>query len=129
MSLPLVVFEYLGWQYGEGMQEYLRMWRNIHWVMYRLFSIPLLLKTFFAPFRRTSESYGKGFDPKRYAETLVINLVTRLVGATVRGVLLFIAIAFQAIIAIVGVLLFVFFILTPVIIPLGFIIGLITMVV
>ncbi|PJE64646.1 MAG: hypothetical protein COU90_02280 [Candidatus Ryanbacteria bacterium CG10_big_fil_rev_8_21_14_0_10_43_42] len=127
MSLPLVVFEYLAWQYGEGVQEFLRVWRNVHWVVYRLFSISILLRTFFSPFRRTSESYGKGFDPKRYAETFVINIVTRLVGVAVRSILLFIAFFLQAAMLLFGAFLFGIFLLTPVIIPLGLVSGLIVM--
>ena len=127
MSMPIIVLEYLAWQYGSGVAEFLGLWRNIHWVLYRLFSISLLLRTFFSPFRRTSESYGKGFDPKRYAETFVINIVTRFVGAVVRSTLLIVAFSLQIAILFSGALLFGMFLLTPVIIPLGFVVGLITM--
>lgn len=117
-SMPLAVFfEYLLWQYGDGIQEYMRAWKNIHWFLWCLFSVPLLLHTFFSPFRRTSEGYGRTFDPSVIAQTFLINLVTRLVGIIVRAVFLVIALLFETAVAAVGILLFFFFITAPAAVP------------
>lgn len=126
--MPLVVFyEYLTWQYGNGIREYLHAWQNIHWFFWRVFSVPLLLRTFFSPFRRTSESYGRGFDPAVIAQTLLINVITRFVGALVRGVLLAVASLFQGVVFVIGCVLFLSFITAPVAIPLSALLGILVM--
>lgn len=122
--MPVVVFyEYITWQFGEGVREYLNAWQNIHWFLWRVFSVSLLLRTFFAPFRRTSESYGRGFDPSAMAETLLINLVTRFVGMVVRSVLLLVAFLLQAAVLAVGSMLFLCFLIAPAAIPLSILAG------
>ena len=122
--MPLLVFfEYMAWLYGDGVREYLGAWQNIHWFLWRVFSVSLLIRTFFMPFRRTSEPYGRGFDPSAIASTFLINFVTRFVGMLVRGVLLVVAAIFQAIIFVLGVVFFIWFILTPVVVPVSMLIG------
>lgn len=121
----LVFFEYLTWQYGDGIREYVRAWQNIHWFLWRVFSVSLLLRTFFAPFRRTSESYSRGFDPAVIAQTFLINLVTRFVGVIVRTVLLVVALLFQAVALACGGLFFMLFLTAPVSIPVSALVGII----
>lgn len=121
----IVFFEYLSWQYNEGIREYFSVWTNVHWFLWRLFSVPLLLRTFFAPFRRTSEGYGRGFDPSVIAQTFMVNMVTRFVGVVVRSVFLFIALLFQAMAAMVGSILFFFFITAPAAVPVIMLTGLV----
>ena len=122
--MPLVVFyEYITWQYSDGVREYLAAWQNIHWFLWRVFSVPLLVRTFFAPFRRTSESYGHGFDPAQMAQTFLINLVTRMVGAVVRAMFLAVAFLFQAIVFVIGGILFMAFLFAPAAIPLSMLAG------
>ena len=122
--MPVVVFyEYLTWQYSEGMREYMRAWQNIHWFLWRVFSVTLLLRTFFAPFRRTGEFYGRGFDPAAMAQTFLVNLITRLVGMMARSMLLIVALLFQALVLMGGGFLFIWFLLTPVIVPVSVLVG------
>src|SRR3990167_11330893 len=109
----LVFFEYITWQYGEGIREFIAAWQNIHWFLWRIFSVSLLLRTFFRPFRRTSESYGRGFDPAAMAQIFLVNVVTRLVGVMVRSVLLVSALLFQAVVFVAGGILFLWFLLAP----------------
>jgi len=118
--MPIIVFyEYLTWQYGEGVREYMRAWQNIHWFFWRVFSVSLLLRTFFTPFRRTSESYGRRFDPAAMAQTFLVNIVTRLVGALVRSVLLAVAFLFQVVAFAAGSFLFLWFLLAPAAVPIS----------
>ena len=126
--MPIVVFfEYLAWQYGDGVNEYLRAWRNIHWYLWRAFSVSLLLRTLFAPFRRTGESYKGGFDPSTIAQTFMVNMVTRFVGMVVKLVLLGVALFFQAAVAGVGAFFALVFVTAPVAVPASILVGIILM--
>jgi hypothetical protein len=124
----LVLYEFITWLYGDGMREFTKAWLNLHWFLWRVFSVPLLLRTFFAPFRRTSEGYGRGFDPSRIAETFMINMVTRMVGALVKTVLLAVAIVFNIALFAVGVIALALFIASPVVIPASALVALIIIV-
>ena|SRR3990167_1072825 len=124
MQVPLVFFEYIAWHYSEGIAEFLSAWKNIHWFLYRFFAIPILMRTFFQPFKRIQESYVRGFDPAKFFETAVINLVTRLVGAVVRSIILGIALLSQLFALVFGALLLTLFLAAPLLVPLSVVGGL-----
>lgn len=123
----LVFFEYMAWHYSAGIREYAAVWQNIHWFLWRVFSVSLLLRTFFTPFRRTSEGYGRGFDPSAIAQVFLVNMVTRLVGVMVRSMLLVCALLFQVGAGVLGLILFLWFFFTPVVIPASIFAGVLIM--
>ncbi|MBI2052842.1 MAG: hypothetical protein HYT34_01200 [Candidatus Ryanbacteria bacterium] len=55
-------------------------WMNIQKFLVNFFSLPLLARSFFAPFRKMQEKKAPGFDPENIAEVFVANLVSRFVG-------------------------------------------------
>lgn len=124
MRIPLVFFEYIAWHYSAGIYEFLSLWQNIHWFIYRFFSVPTLLRTLFQPFHRLQESYVRGFDPQKYFETAIINTITRLVGAFVRLVMMAIAGVMELLALLIGAIAFVLFLAAPGFIPLSMITGL-----
>lgn len=78
----MVFIELFRWWYAEGwallINKLGHRLRNIWYV----FSVPTLLKTLFAPWRRIITYPGKGFGPMMRA--LVDNLISRLIGFIVR---------------------------------------------
>ena len=80
------------------------------------FSVPLLLKTFFAPWRRYKWRYPKGFDVLEFFNTLISNTFSRILGAIVRVVLIIIGALFQFFVAITGLVIFIGWIIIPFII-------------
>jgi hypothetical protein len=84
-----MVFELFRWWYGAGWLQtagYIKEWPS----SVRLsFSMPLLVKTLFAPWRRITSVGGRGIDAKIRAS--VDNLVSRMVGFVSRLLVLFTA--------------------------------------
>ncbi len=119
MGIGLVFFEYIAWAYGEGVKEFWRAWTNAHWFVYRFFSVPLMVRTLFQPFRRMQEGYGQGFDVERWLETFVMNMITRAIGFLVRASLLLFALVVELGAFAFGAAAFILFLGAPVIIPLG----------
>lgn len=113
------------WHYGEALSDIVRVWTNFLWFLYNYFSLPLLLRTFFAPWRRIREERSKkGFSPEDIAETVVTNTVMRLVGALMR--LVIIAVGSVVVLAAfwAGLLFYAVWLLMPLLIPVSFIFGL-----
>lgn len=92
----MVFFEYLIWHFKDAPLAICRAWRNYLYFALNYFSVPLLLRTFFSPWRRYAASYGKGFNPKRFVETLVFNLMSRVIGVVFRFVFIIIGILAEA---------------------------------
>lgn len=123
MHIVPITLSYVYWLYGEGVSEFFRAWMNYHWFLYHFFSVPVLLRTFFAPWRRMQEAHTRGFDPERIAERLIINTVLRCTGIAIRSVFLIGALASQLLLLVIGAFLFIYFIASPVSVPGTFLVG------
>lgn len=75
---------YIAWHYSQALSDLSRNVMNIIWFLYNFFSIPILLQTFFSPFQRLDESYGKGLDLERFASVLIVNTLMRVIGMVAR---------------------------------------------
>jgi len=90
---PFVIFPYyLAWHYTFAIRDFLGIWGNMIWFTYKYFSIPVLLKTLFSPFKRLREYSKNGLDIGSFFEALVVNIVMRLVGFILRSSVIFIGI-------------------------------------
>ncbi len=81
--MVMVIIQLLGWWYGRGWHQTVNdMNRRLDGVMH-VFSVPILLRTLFAPWRRIISYPGGSFDAhlRAYAD----NAVSRIIGLTVRA--------------------------------------------
>ncbi len=76
------------------------------------FSIPLLVRTLFAPWRQYLWSYPRGFDFKVYTQVFFSNLISRCLGALARVFLIIIAVAVELFLLIAGLVAFCLWILS-----------------
>ena len=118
-----ILVSYLSWYFSDVPREILKGWKNFLVFNLNYFSIPLLLKTFFSHWRQYKWDYGRGFDLKRYAEAFFSNLISRILGAMVRSILIFIGIFCEILILIFGLIFFFGWVFLPIFIILGFIFG------
>jgi len=96
--------EYLFWHFVKVPKDILMAFRNFLLFNFKYFSIFFLLKTLFAPWRKYKESYGRGFDFKRYFEAFTFNLTSRILGAIVRLIIIFIGLIFEVFIFVAGII-------------------------
>ncbi len=109
-----VVYLYSVWHYSRGIKDFIRVWTNFIWFFWNFFSISLLAKTLFSPFRRMNEDYKKGFDPVQFFQTLLINFILRMVGAVARTIIILIGIGVLCATLILGSVLFVAWVIGPI---------------
>jgi len=112
---------FLRWYYTIAPKKILKTRRNVLSFGWNFFSIGLLFKTLFAPWKRDITKSGSGFDPKAWLESLVMNLISRLIGAFVRGWVILLGLFFEIAILILGLVFFVVWLISPLLIVVGII--------
>lgn len=115
-----IIASWFLWQFYQMPKFLLQVWSNYFVFASNLFSLPLLLKTFFAPWRRYRWIYPKSFDPVEFFNTFISNTFSRILGALMRIVLIIIGILFQIFIAVAGLIIIIFWIMIPFIIVAAF---------
>ena len=108
-----MLFEFFAWWYGPG---WLGAFRGaFDWVraVQAAFSIDILLKTLFSPWKRIVVIGGRSLDAKFHAA--IDNLISRVIGFFVRLIVLFAAVIIISLAAIAGLVLAVLWPLLPLI--------------
>ncbi len=121
----LIAWDILLWLWTRGISEYILAWKNLHWFLYHYFSVPVLIQTFFAPFRRLSERRARGFDLEDWAGVFAVNTLMRVVGVVVRSAFLVVALASQVVLFLAAGAVFILFASAFISIPALIIAGLI----
>ncbi len=111
MNWPIA---YIRWHYSTAYRDITRIWFNYLWFLFHFFSIALLLKTFFQPFRRIQEEKTKTFNLQEIGENLAINLMMRLVGMLLRLVILSLGLVIIFLFFLGGLIFYVFWTAFPV---------------
>jgi len=115
-----IFITWLLWQFYEMPKFLLRVWNNYFMFASNYFSFTLLLKTFFAPWRRYKWRYPRGFDIGEFFSTLISNSFSRILGALMRTFLIIAGLFLQIFVALAGLIIFVGWLLLPLIIIAGF---------
>ena len=120
MAMIMLFFE---WYYEEIPQKFYRIWKNYVWFWGYYFSLGNTLKTFFSPWKRLSESYGRGFNIERWLSVLITNLFSRFIGMFLR-IFLILGLLFAELFTIIaGLIFFIIWPIFPLILAAAFIKG------
>lgn len=115
--------QYLDWYLRDQPRIILKVWKNLLCFNLEYFSIPLLIKTFFSPWRKYAWLYGRGFNFGRYLEAFVSNLIFRALGAVLRFFLILIGIFLEILIILGGIVVLIGWFLLPIILIAALIFG------
>lgn len=115
-----VILLWFYWHFYEMPRFLLEVWKNYILFALNYFSLPDLLKSLFAPWRKYRWNYPKGIDVGEFFNTLISNAISRLLGALMRVVLIIIGILFQISVIFAGLIVFLLWILIPFVIIAGF---------
>lgn len=83
MNIPAMVSSWFIWHYVYAWADITRVFTNLAWFSWRLFSVPELLANLFSPFERLDEK-PKSNMPDKIAEAILVSLIMRVVGAIIR---------------------------------------------
>jgi len=115
-----ILFSWILWHFFEMPKFLIEVWNNYFIFVSNFFSLPLLLRTFFSPWRRYQWAYPRGFDLKTILEVFFSNTISRILGAMMRVVLIIVGIFSQLAVALVGLVIFLGWLFFPFIIVGGF---------
>ena len=118
-----IAFQFIIWYFFETPKEILKSWRNFLLFNFNYFSIPLLLKTLFSPWKKYKYSYGRGFDLHRYFDTFSFNIISRGIGAIVRVFTIIAGFVCEILILALGAIILSGWLILPVFLILGFYYG------
>ncbi|MEK7587143.1 MAG: hypothetical protein AAB453_04730 [Patescibacteria group bacterium] len=111
-------FSYLVWHYSLAIRDLVIIIGNLLWFLYHYFSIPILIKTLFSPWRRLSEHYSHNLlKPGEFFSTLIVNLLMRFFGFIVRSAMIIIGVVVWIGSFLFSILLMIFWLFLPFIIP------------
>lgn len=125
MLFTSILHHYLLWHYQSAFGEILHIWKNLVWFTFHFFSIPQLLRSYFQPWKRMTESRGRTFNFEDLAGFVIINLISRILGMIIRTGIIIAGIVALILLAVGIILTYIFWLLAPVILVLSMYYGLI----
>ncbi len=90
MKAIFILFGYLRWHYSKAIFSLSSIWIDFLKFSCDFFSIKLLIKNFFDPWKKMTDNYPKWYDIKKYLEAFITNIIVRIVGVIMRICLLLI---------------------------------------
>ncbi len=117
--------EYLIWHFSVMPRAIADAWKNILIFGLEYFSLPLLIKTLFSPWRRYLWSYPVGFQPAAILEAMVSNFISRILGAIMRLGLIIMGVCGEFLLVVAGVAVFLLWLALLPLIILSFFYGII----
>ena len=118
-----IVIQYLTWHFFDTTKGILGAWQNCLKFNLNYWSVPLLLKTWFSPWRRYKYSYGRGFSFTKYFEVFTFNLTSRIIGAIMRSVLIIMGLLTEVLVCLSGATVFLAWLILPFLVFFGFVYG------
>lgn len=123
MVFSYVIRDYFTWHYLRAWKELFNVWLNFLWFTIHFFSIPELFYSLFAPWKRMTQERKQGFQIEDIAAFIIINLLSRLLGAFLRTIIIVAGLFVLTLVIIVGAFTYVFWLLAPLTIIASFIFG------
>jgi hypothetical protein len=113
MKTIFITLGYLHWHYKKAIVSLTDIWKNFLYFISEYFSIRLLFKNFFDPWKRMNENYPKRFNFKEYIFSFLTNLIIRIVGIIMRTFLLIIGLTCYIGLALVYPLVLIIWLILP----------------
>jgi len=110
-----IILRFWGWHYGRAVKGLVGIWKNFIIFVREYYSIPLLLRTLVAPWRRDITRRPRGLDIKKLFESFAFNLISRSIGFFIRSITIIIGFICLLGVIILGILALIIWLLLPVI--------------
>ena len=116
MFFAAIIRDYFIWHYTRAWFELWGVWRNFMWFVVHFFSLPQLVRSWFAPYKRITEGRGDKFDLEDLAAYVIIGFLSRVVGAIARTAIIIAGLCALGVTFVGGIIVFLLWALVPLII-------------
>jgi len=113
MLFAAIIRDYFVWHYTTAWFLLWGVWRNFLWFVIHFFSLPQLMRSWLAPFKRITERRGDKFDLEDLASYVIIGFLSRIIGALVRTVIIVIGLITLALTVLGGFVVYLLWALVP----------------
>lgn len=110
---PKIIGMFFSWYFKEAPKNIVGIWRNFILFVANYFSIIILLKTLFSPWKRIREEHGRGFDLMNFLSVLTLNVFSSFLGFLIRSVVIVWGVAAEIFVLVLGACFVVFWFLLP----------------
>jgi len=114
-----IFFQWISWQFFDVPKNIFIGWKNFLKFGLNYFSVPLLLKTLFSPWRRYTWPYPKAFDIGKHFEIFFSNLISRILGFVLRVFLIFFGLLVEIFIIFAGFIVLLGWLVLPILLIFG----------
>lgn len=108
-----ILHHYLIWHYSQAYLQFFKVWTNLMWFVVRFFSLPQLVGSWLSPWKRITEERKKAWDVEEFFSSLVINILSRIIGAIMRTIVLLIGTITLIVLFVWGVLVYLVWTVAP----------------
>ena len=108
-----IIISWLFWHFYEMPKFLFLVWKNYISFGSDFFSIPLLIETFFSPWRRYGGKYPNILNFGEFLGTFIYNTFSRIFGLIIRLILILLGILALIFILLFGFIIIVFWLLIP----------------
>ena len=115
MRITSITLGYLKWHYGRAIISLTGIWKNFLHFLAEYFSLKLLFRNFFDPWKRMTDSYPPSFDLRKYFYAFIANSIMRIVGMIIRAGLILIGLTVYVLFALLYPVALVLWLILPVI--------------
>jgi hypothetical protein len=107
------ILSYFIWHYSLALKDIYNLILHFLEFIYHFFSIKVLSKTLFSPWRKLDEPYKGGLNVSLFFETFVVNVIMRVVGFFMRFFIIIVGFACLLLTVLGGVASYIVWILLP----------------
>lgn len=108
-----IVHHYFLWHYTRALLEIFHVWFNFIWFVVHFFSLPQLMQSWLAPWKRMTEGRGNKWNFEDLAAYIIINFFSRIIGALLRTTVIAVGLIALFLTIIGGVLVYVVWLAAP----------------
>ncbi|MBI2644033.1 MAG: hypothetical protein HYW95_00795 [Candidatus Wildermuthbacteria bacterium] len=119
----ILFLQFLQWFFLKAPLRILKNWKTVLLFNLEYFSLGVLLRTFFAPWKQIRWQRKRGFDPGDFLYVAGSNIISRWIGAGVRGSLIGLGIFAEIILVLGGMAILLLWFFLPIVIAVSIFYG------
>lgn len=123
MLFLTIMHHYILWHYTKAFGEMAHISKNFIWFTVNFFSLPQLIRSYFAPWKRMTEERGDVFNFEEMAGYVIINILSRVVGMVLRTCIILTGSVALLLLLMATITTFVFWIAAPAVLLLCLVLG------